>query len=349
MKAQELLLICSEPGFWGQERKPWVSIDLRLFLAELQKQGLNPKLTDIQSVALEAAQIRDRCIFYAFSQRAHLRRYIKDVLTFLARHNTLIPSLELLLSHENKGYAQLYAQRLGLSKPQGWYLTDIEQLKQLKLSYPIVLKSISGTNAKAVWLCNSEAEIRSRLKHLAKGPGSLAKLDYLRRKHLRGGRTYPGYPRFEPRQDAQDWLTYMTPGANFLLQEYIPDLDCDYRVIAAGKRFYLMQRLVNKGDFRASGTKKFVFDIQPPEGLLDFALDVYRRFDAPYLSMDIGHREGQSYLFEFQALHFGTAAIVRSQGYWVHEGGAWQFHREDSVLEPVLALGLAEYLEGKQW
>lgn len=349
MKAQELLLICSEPGFWGQERKPWVSIDLRLFQSELQKQGLKPKLTDIQSVALDAAQIQGQCIFYAFSQRAHLRRYIKDVLTFLAPQNTLIPPLELLLSHENKGYAQLYIQRLGLNSPRGWYLADIEQLKQLKLSYPIVLKSISGTNAKAVWLCRSEAEISAKLKQLAPGPNSLVKLDYLRRKHFRKNRSYAGYPRFEPRQDAQDWLTYMTPGANFLLQEYIPDLDCDYRVIAVGKRFYLMQRFVNKGDFRASGTKKFVFDVTPPEGLLDFAQDVYRRFDAPYLSMDIGHREGRNYLFEFQALHFGTAAIVRSQGFWQHESGEWQFHREDSFLEPVLALGLAEYLKAKQW
>ena len=212
-----------------------------------------------------------------------------------------------------------------------------------------MLKSISGTNAKAVWLCHSEAEISAKLKQLAPGPNSLVKLDYLRRKLLRKNRSYAGYPRFEPRQDAQDWLTYMTPGANFLLQEYIPDLDCDYRVIAIGKRFYLMQRLVNKGDFRASGTKKFVFDVTPPEGLLDFAQDVYRRFDAPYLSMDIGHKEGRNYLFEFQALHFGTAAIVRSQGYWRHETGEWQFHREGSILEPVLALGLAEYLKAKQW
>lgn len=349
MKSKDLLLICSEPGFWGQERKPWVSIDLRLFQSELESHGLKPQLTDIQSVALDAAQIEDKCIFYAFSQRIHLRQYIKDLLTFLAQQNTLIPSLELLLSHENKGYAQLYSQRLGLSKPQGWYLTDIEQLKQLKLSYPIVLKSTSGTNAKTVWLCHNEAEIRSKLKRMAKSPNSLVKLDYLRRKLFRKNRSYAGYPRFEPRQDAQDWLTYMTPGANFLLQEYIPNLDCDYRVIAVGKRFYLMQRLVNKGDFRASGTKKFVFDITPPEGLLDFAQDVFQRFDAPYLSMDIGHKEGQNYLFEFQAMHFGTAAIVRSQGFWLNETGQWQFQEGASSLESTLALGLAQYLEGRQW
>lgn len=348
MKAKELLLICSEPGFWGQERKPWVSIDLRLFQSELQKHGLFATLTDIQSVALDATQIEGQCIFYAFSQRVHLRQYIKDVLTFLAKQNTLIPSLDLLLSHENKGYAQLYSQRLGLNSPKGWYLTDIAQVNQLKLSYPIVLKSISGTNAKTVWLCHNEAEIRAKLKQLAKSPNCFVKLDYLRRKHLRNKRTYAGYPRFEPRQDAQDWLRYMTHGANFLLQEYIPNLDCDYRVIAVGKRFYLMQRLVNKGDFRASGTKKFVFTVTPPEGLLDFARDVYQRFDAPYLSMDIGHKDGGNYLFEFQALHFGTAAIVRSEGFWQHESGRWQFQKGASVLEPVLALGLADYLQGKQ-
>ena len=347
MKTQNLLLICSEPGFWGQERKPWVSIDLPLFESELQKHGLSTRLTDIQSVALDAAQIQDQCLFYGFSQIVHLRQYIKDVLTFLAQKNTLIPSLDLLLCHENKGYAQLISQRLGLNNPKGWYLTDIAQLNQLKLNYPIVLKGISGSNAKAVWLCHNEAEIRQKLKQLAKGPNWLVKLDYLRRKHLRNQRKYAGYPRFEPRQDAQDWLRYMTQGANFILQEFVSDLDCDYRVIAVGKRFYLMQRLVNKGDFRASGTKKFVFTVTPPEGMLDFALDVYKRFDAPWLSMDLGHKDGQNYLFEYQAIHFGTAAIVRSEGFWQHESGGWQFQKEASVLEPVLALGLADYLARK--
>lgn len=345
--SKELLMISSEPGFWGQERKPWVSLELPLLQSELKQNGLNIKLTDIHQMALKAANIQDQYIVYGFSQRAHVREYIKDLLCFLKQENTLIPSLDLLLCHENKGYAQLYRERLGLFDPKGWYLNDIAQISQLDISYPIVLKSIIGTNGKTVFLCKNPAELKKRIRSFSKSIDWFVHIDFLRREYLRNKRKYPGYSRFEPKQDAEGWLRYMTPGANFLLQEYVSELDCDYRIIAVGKRFYLMQRMVNKGDFRASGTKRFVFNATPPEGLLDFALDVFTRFDAPFLAMDIGHKKGKNYLFEFQAMHFGTAAIVRSSGYWLHQAGAWIFQKENSVLEPVLALGLADYLNGK--
>ena len=347
MKADEsleLLMVSSEPVFWGQERKPWVSMDLKLLIQSLAKLGMKTTVTDIQSLALNLDQIKEKCIVYGFSQRIHVREYIKDLLIVLNKDNHLIPSLDLLLCHENKGYAQIYRDSLGLLAPKGWYLNDAEQIKHLDLSYPIVMKSLSGTNGKAVFRCLDETELRKRIKRLSRGLDWYVHLDFLRREYLRNKRKYPGYPRFEPKEDAKSWLRYMTPGANFLLQEYIPNLDCDYRVIAMEKRIYLMQRLVNKGDFRASGTKRFIFDAPAPEGLLDFARDVFLRFGAPFLAMDIGHKDGRNYLFEFQAMHFGTAAIVRSHGYWIQEDGSFRFIKESSLLEQVLAQGLVDFL-----
>lgn len=344
----DIYLLTEPARFFGQSRKPWASLDTPALVKELQIRGFNVRESCFDAVANHRVEIRNSVVFYAFSQREHRREYIKDLMRHLDRENRLVPSLDLLLCHENKGYAELYKRRAGIIQPQAWYLSGAEDLDALTVSYPIVLKTVSGTNARGVWLCRDEAELR---KHIAAISGKVSlgtRLSYYRRRHFRAKRQYPGYPDFQPAQDAEQWLAYMTPGQRFVLQEFIPDLDCDYRVIAAGSRFYLMKRLTRGGDFRASGTKRFVFDFTPPEGLLDFARDVGRRLDSPFLSMDIGHSGGGFHLFEFQALHFGTAAIVRSQRYYLYEGGSWSQVDGRGGLEQFLAQGLSDYLTGEQ-
>jgi hypothetical protein len=195
-----------------------------------------------------------------------------------------------------------------------------------------------------VFLCRDRDELLAHLHRLSGNVKIKDRLDHLRRRHLRSGRRYPGYPDFEPGSDADAWLDYLTPGKAFVIQEFIPGLDSDYRVIGIGDRFYLMKRMANKGDFRASGTKKFVFETDPPEGLLDYAHDVFTRFGTPFLSMDIGHRQGRNYLFEFQALHFGTAAIVRSTGFYRITEKGWDYKVQASGLEQTLAQGLDLWL-----
>jgi hypothetical protein len=67
-----------------------------------------------------------------------------------------------------------------------------------------------------------------------------------------------------------------------------------------------MKRSVKKGDFRASGTKKFCFSKTPDHALLEYARSVYRMFDNPIpLDSDILFNGTQYFVGEFQALHFG--------------------------------------------
>jgi len=338
-----LHLLTGYDAFYGQSRKPWVSIDTAAFIRHLQGLGIDVATADWHDLAMGNFHPQDATILYSFSQIAHIRDWLKDQLSMLAGGNRLIPSLPLLLCHENKGYAQLYQQSLGIIGPKAWYLCDPRDIPS-DLAYPVVLKTISGTNAKGVFLCKDRAELLKRIAGLSASLSLGVKLDHIRRRHLRKGRSYEGYPGFNPQQDADSWLEYMRPGTAFLLQEFIPGLDCDYRVIAIGQRLYVMRRLTHEGDFRASGTKRFEFELEVPDGLLDYALDIYKRFGTPFLSMDIGHSKGRSYLFEYQASHFGTAAIARSRGFFVNEAGKWVHRAGKSDLELTLAQGLAEYL-----
>ena len=343
----KLLVATGKDMFFGQSRKPWVSLNTQRFLSCLADIGIDCEAWDIHRLAHQAASTEGCDIFYTFSQREHLRHYIATVMLQLSRHNRIIPSAGLLLSHENKGWAELLRKKLGILEPKSWFLSDAANWEELDLSWPLVLKTTSGTNSRGVWLCRDKDELSRRIRMLSQPLTLRQRLDFLRRLYLRKGRSYPGYPDFEPAADARQWLEYMTPGACFVLQEFIPGLDCDYRVIAVQERFYTMKRLTGKGDFRASGTKKFVFDFTPPDGLLDYARDTWKRFDTPFLAMDIGHADGRNYLFEFQASHFGTSAIVLSHGCYEFSGAGWSFVPGSSNLEETLAHGLASYL-GKE-
>lgn len=342
---KDILILTWQDGFFGQARKPWDSLDTSALMRHLQQMGHAVETASLNKIGSNMPMLRDRTILYSFSQIAHRRSYLRDMMQILSRQNTLIPSLDMLLCHENKGYAAWYASSLGLFCPRTWYLADAADLDGIQVSYPIVLKSVTGTNGKGVFLCANRRELLSKIKALSGKLTWQIHLDHWRRTHLRKSRTYEGYPRFDAKRDADDWREYMRPGAAFVLQEYIPGLSCDYRVIALQDRYYVMQRLTKAGDFRASGTKKFVFDATLPEGMLDFAADVFRRFRTPYLSMDIGHSAQGFHLFEFQALHFGTGAIVRSGGYYHRQAHGWAFSAQENDLEHEMASALHRYLD----
>ncbi|MDP3113824.1 MAG: hypothetical protein Q8M98_03510 [Candidatus Cloacimonadaceae bacterium] len=345
----EILLVTSGKHFIGQSRKPWVSIDTAKFVDELEKYGYRVLEKQFHHLGQANPPIANQFIFYTFSQRQHLRAYIKDIMLSLSETNTIIPSLDLLYCHENKGFAELYKKRLGILEPRSWYLSEAEEVDSYPITYPIVLKTTSGSNGKGVYLCKNASVLKKRITALSPGLSLLEKIDLLRRKHLRKYKRFDGYPGFEAKKDAADWMEYMVPGCAFVLQEFIPALDCDYRVIVVRDRFYVMKRLIKGADFRASGTKKFVFEFEVPSGLLDFARSVYEKFSSPFLSIDIGNANGKNYLFEFQALHFGTAAIVRSKGFYQIRDGGWSFVSQSSDLQQTLAYGLHNFiLAGKR-
>lgn len=342
--SRDILLVTSARDFFGQSRKPWVSIDTRLFVQELEQYGHQVSVCTFHELVNAQTPIIDKLIFYAFSQREHIRNYIKDIMLHLGVSNEIIPSLDLLYCHENKGFAELYKQRLGITEPRSWYLCDALETERYPITYPIVLKTTSGTNGKGVYLCKDASELKTKITSLSPGLTLSQRIDLLRRKHLRRHKSFAGYPGFDAIRDAGGWKEYVSKGSAFVLQEYIPALDCDYRVIAVHDRYYVMKRLIKGSDFRASGTKRFVFEFDLPAGLLDFARIIYARFGSPYLSMDIGHSGGKNYLFEFQALHFGTGAIVRNKGFYQLQDSSWGFVSHASDLEQTLAYGLHGFL-----
>lgn len=344
---KELYVLTGYDGFIGQTRKPWVSIDTKAFITELEDSGIKVHQHEFHELVNGQLEIRNSLIFYSFSHRLNLQHYIRDcLLHLLALGNTLIPSFELFSCHENKGWQELLKRQLGIKSLECQYFSSTRELKGAKLGFPLVFKTLRGSNSTGVALIHSISDIEHELHKHLRTTSLLQKLDFWRRRHLREHKQFPGYPDYDLNKDAIAYQDYMTFELPFVLQEYIPGLNYDYRVIILGEKYFISKRHTKAGDFRASGAKLFDFDIKNPNPALDKAKALYELFKAPFLSVDLGENAaGELFLFEYQAAHFGINAIALGSGYYTYEDQIWLFHKEKQPFEQYLAQGLIHYLE----
>lgn len=343
---KKIYLLTSYQRFFGQSRKPWVPLDTDKIVAGLRRYGYEVIELEYHQAARIAHTIRNSIVFYSFSQIGNIRSYLKDLIQILSLNgNLILPSSELLLCHENKGYQELYKQRLGITDPRGLYLSSLEALEQYQLNYPLVLKTVEGSNANGVHLVQSEAELRKRVSQMEGRLSLLDRIDLFRRKYLRAKRSIPGWENYRPDTDRIQYERHISPNLRFVLQEFIPGLDCDYRVIVLWDKFYVSRRLTRKGDWRASGTKLFTYDEKPNETVLNFAKEFFGKVGAPVLAMDLGVSEGRIHLFEFQASHFGISPIKLGPGFFSSEEAKWIFHPQKEDYESDLARGVCLFLE----
>jgi hypothetical protein len=226
------------------------------------------------------------------------------------------------------------------------YFSSFREIKHYDLSFPRVFKTINGSNSTGVALVNSQKDIQKELRKHQKSLSWGQKLDFWRRKHLRKHKHFPGYPDYDLLKDAREYQDYMSPEIPFVLQEFIPGLSYDYRVIVLGERYFISKRHTKAGDFRASGAKLFDFELSDVDRILDYAQELYAILGSPFISLDFGEdAAGKLYLFEYQASHFGINAIVRGSGYYLQQSGKWQFVKQPPQFERYLAQALAHYLE----
>ena len=68
---------------------------------------------------------------------------------------------------------------------------------------------------------------------------------------------------------------------------------------------------VRDNDFRASGSHKFIFKEDIPDGILDFAKLIFDILNVPNLSIDVAFDGNKFHLLEFQAIYYGITTIVK--------------------------------------
>lgn len=106
-----------------------------------------------------------------------------------------------------------------------------------------------------------------------------------------------------------------------------------------------MYRKNRSDDFRASGSMKFNYNIEPPKGILDYAKRIFDSFDTPYMALDIGVKDYIFYLFEFQFISFGQYTLEKSKFFYCFEDEKWNKVFERPDLEREIATSITRFIK----
>jgi glutathione synthase/RimK-type ligase-like ATP-grasp enzyme len=278
----------------------------------------------------EQESIEGVYFYYTSSQYPIYKSFILDVLKQIElRGGILIPELRHFISHENKNFQELEKTRLGIKSPYGLPIGTYEEgLERLnKVSYPIVIKKSCGFRSRNVKLANNVQEGKKMLLKMLEGNVKFSNdgLYYLYRK-FKNKKHYP--KKF----------------GKIIIQEFIPDLTYDWKILVFGERCIGGKRYVKKNDFRASGSKLYSLEQDPPDSVLNFALRCKKDLNCSNISLDISENKGDVQLLEYQTMHFSLLAW-KSVHYFEKEKGNWKKFAITEELEHYMGIGIYEHIK----
>lgn len=345
MKDKEILLILDSNHNYLQKVHQYESIDVEIFMRELERLGYKVHQTNYFDVALNIDKIKNKNIVYTSNQDINYKKYIEDIIYILKKDNFIIPGYDSLIGHENKAYQELQRKNLHLDSLKSYLISSINDLNKIEINYPIIVKRPNSCSSKGVFLANNEKELKKIIntKFIKKDYNYyLLNLKKIMKKIL---------------HKKDDWTLYKLSDyhyTRFILQEFIPNLDGDYKILVYGNKYYGLKRGIKKGDFRASGSGIHNYKEEIPKEVLDFARSCFLKLDIPFAGFDIAiDAHKKCYLIEYQSIHIGPVTLIHSEKYYTYEKNKWQRHQEESILEEEYARAIDLYFkkkkEGKEW
>lgn len=295
---------------------------------------------------------KDQYFLYQTSEApgGFYKRYIEDLVYYLEKKGAVVmPCHEYLKAHHDKVFMEFLRMNF----------TD-ESLKTIKSKcygswvdartydggFPAIIKQASGSAGKGVYLAHNGREYKKYVKSAGRiivgsGISDLVATFFKNTLKKAVKLIYPEKSKF---------VQYNTAPVSsaIVVQNFIPGLGGDYKVLYFGARYYCMFRKNRKNDFRASGSGQF-FEVpdEEQEGLLNFARRLTLEIDFPIIGMDIGFDGHDYHLIEYQMIHIGTSALQRSKFWHEYSDGRWIRNSGASVLEVEFARSVHEFINSK--
>lgn len=338
------LLVDYRGAFWSSTKNAsyFASLDVDRLSRRLESLGHAVEVLEFAALDLTRSDLAGTYVIYTSSEDsgAHYKRFIESkVLGLEMRGAHPIPRLELLLAHHDKTAMEaVRAALLGgtagqpLARTYGTY-EEYERLARPWPSVPVVLKPAQGAGSRGVALLRDEGSAASAARRL------------MRSSTLREAA-------FEIAQRARrrNYVPRSLHRSAIVLQEYVPGLRGDYKVLRYGDRYYAIGRTNRPGDFRASGSG--LLDYEPERRadlapLLDAAEIWSDALGSPYCSLDIAYEPSAGvdpHLIEFQCVMFGPAAAENSTGFFRRTDSGWTRTAEECDLELVFAEATSAYV-----
>jgi len=325
----------------------WMGLDYRLIQSELEaKYNAKVEIISFEKLKESLSKIPENAVlFYSSVYNPEYLRFIQDTVKYIALKRPdiiLIPDEHQLNSLENKGYQELYKDLLGIEKVAGKYYGDIDEvIRENNLVFPFVLKLLKGALSSGVQLIKNEQELEN-FRDQVKKKSLKEKAAYVLNKR----NSFKKDSNLAPvthllKQNFEDVFTKRIP---VVVQDFVPGLECDYKVLVFGDKYFVVKRGIRENDFRASGSGKLQWDV-PPNEVLDYAKELKKVFKVPYISLDIGiDNVNNCYLFEFQGTAFGPATLTAGDKFFYIESDEWKIKEGKFNLEEEYAYAINHFI-----
>lgn len=335
-----ILLLDYRDQFYFSTRHRGASVNVEKLRKYLSNNGFDLIIKHFYEIDLRIEDYKDKWVIYQSSEDPGLsyKDYIEDILLGLKIQGAhLIPDFKYFRAHHNKVFMEILRDMLEIceikniqSKAFGTYEEYIRS-RYLHSEDSFIIKPGSGTRSRDVSLLKTHSDKKI--------------LPY----KISRSFTFDNIKLFLTKIKTGKPFTSMSNNRKkFIIQNYIPDLKGDYRVIIYGNKYYTVFRKNRKNDFRASGSGMFESDPQIPPGLFDCAKSIYEKIDVPYMTLDLAHKDGIFYLFEFQCLCLGQLFFEKSKHYYKLEmNGTWGKYIEQPDLEREIAKTVSVYIKEK--
>jgi len=280
-----------------------------------------------------------KAILYQSAEDYELRyrSYIEDMILGLSLAGArLLPSFPFLRAHHNKVFMEILRQTSRIAEANTldtqMFGTFEDFAKVGSLNYPIVLKPGSGAGSTGVQLVKNGKQAKKSAKSVSWSGDYLWMTKEIIKRLIR-----------------KNYHPYSLYRRKFIIQEFIPNLAYDYKVLVYGNRVFVVRREVRTNDFRASGSGKLNWPEEVSEQLLNFAWRLFEAFDVPHASFDIAETGYAYHLIEAQFVDFGPATLERSKHHWVHKATGWEQCHGPAELEHAFVEGVVRYMDLKGW
>ena len=339
MDKRIFLLLDYRNQFYFSTRHRGASVDVEKLKKYFKNNGYELIVKHFFEIDFRSDNYKGEWILYQSSEDPGLfyKDYIEDVLMTLHFQGArLIPDFRYFRAHHNKVYMELLRDVLPISeikniqsKGFGTY-EEYTRGNILRSSDPYVLKPGSGTRSSGVKLL-ATSEDKKKYPHNLSRTLTFDNLKLLISKLITG----------------KPFTPISTNRRKFIVQNFIVGLEGDFRILTYGEKYYAVFRGNRDNDFRASGSGKLNFEAELPEGLLNYAKAVYTQFNVPFMSLDIGYKNGVFYLFEFQCLCLGQYTLEKSKFYYKQINDEWKRVLETPDLEREIVTTVLSHIENK--
>ncbi len=332
----KILILVDYNNFLRSAFRDSSSINLDTIQTIFKKNDFEIDICSYQEVMKRTVKLKNKFIWYGSSDFVSYKEYIEDILLYLKDDNILIPPFDIFRSHNNKGYQGLLRKKLSLPILQETYFGTLEELESIidTINFPIVLKGTKGSGSKNVRLMHNDQQLLRIVKRQSRKPSYLIDLSkrYLKRYAFTGKYTY---------DNSRESLYY----ENFVLQEFIPGLSNDWKVLIFFDKYYVFERKVRNKDFRASGSGKFFYR-EFNLDMLDFCKEIFYKLQTPWISLDVCFDGTKYHLIEYQGINFGSIGLRNAPYYFVQgKDKTWQKLYEKSDLSTEYAQSVVKHIK----